>query len=49
MGQLDGVEKGYGAGFQMCEWVPPSLADRMEDIQQMMDEADESDGWHEWF
>ena len=36
MGQLDGVEKGYGAGFQMCEWVPPSLADRMEDIQQMM-------------
>ena len=36
VGQLDGVEKGYGAGFQMCEWVPPSLADRMENIQQMM-------------
>ena len=36
VGQLDGVEKGYGAGFQMCEWVPPSLADRMEDIQKMM-------------
>ena len=36
VGMLDGVEKGMGAGFQMCEWVPPSLADRMEGIQQMM-------------
>ena len=36
VGMLDGVEKGMGGGFQMCEWVPPSLADRMESIQQMM-------------
>ena len=36
VGMLDGVEKGMGAGFQMCEWVPPSLVDRMENIQNMM-------------
>ena len=36
VGMLDGVEKGMGAGFQMCEWVPPSLVDRMENIQMMM-------------
>ena len=37
VGMLDGVEKGYGAGFQMCEWMPPEMgSERLEQLQMMM-------------